>query len=86
MELTYKGPVRPSRLFYQPWREGHSPLMSHPTLPDGSQARLSVSRVPRVLILSLTFTQVVFLRRDQIPGALGLVAQACKFSYSRVRS
>lgn len=74
MELTYKGPVRPSRLFYQPWMEGHSPLMSYPTLPDGSQAIFSVSSVPRVLILSHTFAQVVLLRRDKILGALGLVA------------
>lgn len=81
MELTYKGPVRPSRLFDQLWREGRSPLMSHPTLPDGSQASLSVSSVPRVPILSHTFAQVVFLRRDEIAGSLGLVAQACKFSY-----
>lgn len=83
MCLTYKGPVRPSRLLYQPRSEGHGPLMSHPTLPGGSQANLSVSSVPQVLRLPHTFAQVVFRRRDKILGSLGLVAQASKPSYSR---
>lgn len=37
MWLTYKSPVRPSKLFHQPWREGQVPLRFCHTLSDCSE-------------------------------------------------
>lgn len=53
MWLTYKSPVRSSKLHYQPWREGQGPSMFHHTLPECSQASLLNPACPRLHTTSM---------------------------------
>lgn len=81
MWLTYKSPVRPSKLLYQ-----HGPQC--PTLPDCSEASLLSPACPRRhtasrFSYSRPFAQVIPLRRNKILRARGLVAPAYNPSYSR---